>query len=139
MNYFSNSCARIVRWNIWPLARLGLALTALASRLHWGYGMNPPTTSHCAETIGGLIILLGLCALAGRQLVRLYLALLFFPLYAAVVLNALWYDGSRHLLRQLCGSRRPWLEVSFGLAVELCLFISLGQSAVLLLRNFGSF
>lgn len=127
--------ARLAYWNLWPLARLGIVLAALALWLHWRCGLNPPTTGLCAEIVGGLVILLVLCVPFGLQLVRLYLTLLCFPLYAVVVLNALWYDGGCQLLRQFCGFRRPWLEACFGLACELALFIGMGQSAVFLLKS----
>jgi hypothetical protein len=87
------------------------------------------------EITGGLTILLIVCTLLSLSLARLYLVLLCSPLFAVVVLNGLFYEGFRQMLRQLIGPRPACLEALCALAGELCLFMGLADSIVSLLRT----
>jgi hypothetical protein len=121
------------------MARLLIVLAALGLWLHRRFGVAPPPLLLCREIASGLIILLIVCAVLCRPLARLCWALLCFPLCAVVVLNSLFYDGPRIMVRQLVGPRPPCLEAGMALACELGLFMSLAQSAVLLIRTHGLF
>jgi hypothetical protein len=91
------------------------------------------------EVSGGLTILFVVCAMLSLSLARLYLVVLCFPLYAAVVLNCLFYDGPRLMARQLIGRRWPCLEVILALASELGLFLNVADTVATILKIYCRF
>ena len=84
-------------------------------------------------------ILFVFLALLFWRLARLCLALLWFPFYAVIVFNCLFYSGSCILVRQLIGPCPRCLGASLALAGELALFMSLAQPIALLLKTYGHF
>ncbi|MDD5656232.1 MAG: hypothetical protein PHF00_03150 [Elusimicrobia bacterium] len=134
--WYCLSLARLAYWNLWPLARLLMVLAALGLWVHRGVGASPRALHLCGEISGGLTILLIVCALLSLPLARLYVLTLLFPLYAVVVLNCLFYDGPRLMMRQLVGRAPRCVEAAFGLAGEIGLFMSLARMAYSLLMMF---
>ena len=127
--------SRYACWNLWPALRLLLVLAALGVWAHRSLGLHLPSPHMWGEISGGLTILFVVCALLSLPLARLYLVVLCFPLYAAVVLNCLFYDGPRLMARQLVGRRSPCLEVILGFASELGLFMSVADSVATVLKT----
>jgi hypothetical protein len=139
MRYTARRWARLACWNLWPATRLLLVLAALAVWMHRSLGINPPSPRLAGEIVGGLVILVVVCALFCRMLARVLLVLLWFPFYAIVVLNWLFYDGSRLMVRQLIGPRSPCVVGGLALASELGLFMSLANSVLSVLKIYCHF
>jgi hypothetical protein len=102
---------------------------------HRTYGWSLPPPRQCGDAACYLAILFFLCAILSWPLARLYLACLYSPLFAVVVLNCLFYDGLRLMARQFLRGRWPWLEAGLALAGELYLFTSLWRTIMLLART----
>ena len=139
MGYDARNLARLAYWNLWPALRLILVLATLVVWMHRSYGLNLPLAHWRGEVIGALTVLLVVAAILFWPLVRLGLVLLWYPLYAVIVLNCLFYSGSRLMVRQLIGPRSPFLEAGLALAGELGLFMSLAQPIALLLKTYCHF
>lgn len=127
------------RWNLWPLTRLLLILAGLGLWAHWRHGWDLPTTAQLERYAFGQVAVFSLCAMFSSALARLYLVVLLFPLYTAVILNDWLYEGSRFLLRLATGPRSPILEAGCAFAGELGLFMGLWQGLEYLARNYGRF
>lgn len=137
MGYTASRWIRLAYWNLWPATRLLLVMAALAVWLHRGRGINPPSSYVQAEVAGSLAILFFLCALF--SVAGLFLRILCLPLYAVIVLNSLFYDGTRQMLRQLVGIRLPCVELVWGLVGEFGLFVSMANSIVSMITTYGHF
>ncbi len=120
-------------WDPWPLTRLLLVLATLSLWAHLQHGCVFPTPSVLGRAAFGLFEVFCLFALVG--LAQLYLALVLFPVYAAIVLNDWLYDGCYWLLG-LVGPRSPRWKAGFALAGELGLFVGLCRSMEFLLKNY---
>ena len=139
MGYTPPRWTRLAYWNLWPALRLLLVMAAVGVWAHRSLGLHSPSPHMWGEISGGPTILLVVCAVLSLPLARLYLVLLCFPLYVAVILNALFYDGPRLMMRQLIGPRPPCLEASLALASELGLFMSLVNSIASVLQTYCHF
>jgi hypothetical protein len=128
MGYAARNWVRLAYWNLWPALRLILVLAALAAWAHRSFGIDPPSLRWWGEVAGCLGVLLFVCAVFSLSLARLCLTFLRYPFYATVVLNWLFYEGPRRMVREMIGARPPCLEAGLALASELGLFMSLADS-----------
>jgi|CXWL01.1.fsa_nt_gi hypothetical protein len=123
-------------WDPWPLTRLLLVLATLSLWAHLQNGCALPTPPVLGRAAFGLFEAFCLCTLVSFTLARLLVVILMFPLYAIIVLNDWFYDGSYWLIRFLTGPRSPRWKAGFALAGELGLFVGLCRSMEFLLRNY---
>jgi hypothetical protein len=124
------------QWDPWPLTRLLSVLCTLGLWTHWRFGWGPPALPSLGQTTWGLFEAFCLCTLLSSTLARLLIVILMFPLYAIIVLNDWFYDGSYWLIQVLTGPRSPRLNAGFALAGELGLFVSLGHTIEFLMRTY---
>lgn len=139
MGYSACRWARLACWNLWPAARLLLVLAALGVWAHRSLALNLPPPRWCGEVSCYIGIIFVVCTVFSQSLARLFLVSLCSPLYAAVVLNGVFYDGPRLMLRQFVGPRSPCLEAGLALASEIVLFMSLTRSIALLFKAYCHF
>ena len=135
MGYEARNLARLAYWNLWPALRLILVLATLVFWAHRSYGLHLPSVHWWGGYGGVLTVLLVVVAILFWPLVRLGLALLWYPVYGVIVFNWIFFRGSRLMVRQLIGARAPCLEPGLALASEFGLFLSLAQPIAVLLKT----
>lgn len=121
----------------WPLVRLLSVFAATALWAHWRFSWKPPAPTEIQAAVVGLFVLFLFCGFFSITLARLYVALVFFPVYATTTLNSWLYDGCywtfRTLLRLLYMRRVSAIAAWAG---ELCLFIGLWRLMEFLVHRY---
>ena len=83
----NDTCRTGFSWDPWPLLRLLTVFAALGLWAHWHLAVSLPTLPALGQAAFGLFEVFCLCALFSYGLAQLYLVVLLFPVYAAIVLN----------------------------------------------------
>ena len=124
------------RWDSWPLTRLLTLFAAVGLWSYWRFGWSPPSLPDLTRLGIGVFQTLCLLALFSFPAARLFLVVLMFPLYAAIVLHDCFYDGSYWALGLILGTRSPRLSAGLALAGELGLFLGVCSVAEFLVKNY---
>lgn len=120
-------------WDWWPLARLLITGAALGLAAHYWWGWTPDLHG-LARKPREVFEVLSLFTLVSFALAHLYVALLLFPIYAAVTLNDLFYDSANWALRTICGIRSEAALKPASLTVQVALFAGLLYTVVVAVR-----
>ena len=125
------------RRDFWPLIRLFTVFATMALWTRWRFAWKAPTPTEIQAAAVGLFVIFLFIGSLSITLARLYVALMFFPIYATTVLNAWLYDGCywtfRTVLRLLYMRR---VSAVAALAGELGLFIGLWRLIEFLIRSY---
>ena len=121
----------------WPLIRLLGVFATMGLWAHWRFAWKPPAPAELQATAVGLCVIFLFVGFLSITLARLYVALLFFPIYATTKLNAWLYDGCywtfRTMLRLLYMRR---VSAVAAMAGELSLFVGLWWLIEFLVRRY---
>lgn len=121
----------------WPIIRFVTVVIATTLWARWHLEWKPPAPAEIQAAVVGLFVLFIFFGLLSITLARLYIALVFFPVYATTKLNAWLYDGSywtfRTVLRLLYMRRVSAVAAWAG---ELALFIGLWRLLEFLIHRY---
>jgi hypothetical protein len=133
----NTSCRTAPSRDSWPLVRLLAVLATLGLWAHWRFAWVPPPPTTIQATVVGLFVIFAFCGFLSITLARLYVALLFFPIYATTKLNVGFYELCYWCFRtalRLLYMRR--VSAVAALAGELGLFIGLLRLIELVIRRY---
>ncbi|MFH2202012.1 MAG: hypothetical protein ABIJ96_02755 [Elusimicrobiota bacterium] len=111
-----------LRRDWWPLTRLLIVASVLASQAYWAFGWRVPLAD--LPALGGRILtaMFGMALISGA-LVYLCALLLMLLLLAFILMNGYSYDACYWTFRNIFRLRSHRLRAGFSLAGELALFV----------------